>query len=475
MRNARTLMRMLPWLALWAGCGDDENVAGSPGALTVLVVDQGIDPQLPAFQGKTVAGYTLSCVEQAEDSGFPDPFAGQANPDASASSPDAGASDGGASVDGGGGEGREDLKAAVLKSLMVPDESCRLSPGLDAIGSPLADQEAQRSAWNRKVRTDVDITEDPLLAIADERLADGAFHGTSTAGIIAHDNASVRLVLVNRRFADIGEIASSLGCPEQSEIDLATALLTDPEIRRAATTQPRGQSERALVQAMIDHRVDLVNQSFGPLSRYGFEQLLTAVGCRKALELRPYFAALSDLTADADAYLPTPRALVIRAAGNEGAYLMDSGDGFDCRGARPLFSMVGSYGPTGQKSDFTNFGPCVDVFAPGEAVAAPVPGDWWMPQFGTSFAAPLVVRLLSKIMPHEPFDGAEALRRLHALRRPNNSIPRPEFPEELLYLPGRPSPLALKTSADLPARAPAVSQEQLHRILRPLRWVRQRR
>src|SRR5439155_15408194 len=87
-------------------------------------------------------------------------------------------------------------------------------------------------------------------------------------------------------------------------------------------------------------------------------------------------------------------------------------------------------------SDFSNFGPCVDLYAPGALILAPLPGDWLYPLSGTSFAAPMVSRWLGQRAP-APFDAASARAALLALREPSGDIPLAQFPARWIYDPSR--------------------------------------
>jgi len=96
--------------------------------------------------------------------------------------------------------------------------------------------------------------------------------------------------------------------------------------------------------------------------------------------------------------------------------------------------LIGSYGYRGAHSSFTNFGQCVDAYAPGENVIGHLPGDWLFPLAGTSFSAPLVVRWLSMTAPR-PFAPATARADLVATREPDRNLLASHFPADLLYDP----------------------------------------
>jgi cerevisin len=57
--------------------------------------------------------------------------------------------------------------------------------------------------------------------------------------------------------------------------------------------------------------------------------------------------------------------------------------------------IVGSFNNKGILSDFSNYGKCVSVLAPGEQVLSTYPGNSAAYASGTSFAAPLVAGIMS--------------------------------------------------------------------------------
>ncbi|KAJ6559978.1 peptidase S8/S53 domain-containing protein [Mycena capillaripes] len=80
---------------------------------------------------------------------------------------------------------------------------------------------------------------------------------------------------------------------------------------------------------------------------------------------------------------------VVLSAGNKGAN-QDSKFGPDHSGATNI---------NDKKASFSNFGPCVDVYAPGESIlAADFTSGGLAPISGTSFAAPLVSGMIAGII-----------------------------------------------------------------------------
>jgi hypothetical protein len=159
--------------------------------------------------------------------------------------------------------------------------------------------------------------------------------------------------------------------------------------------------------------------------------------------------------------------LLTKAAGNENARLGGPADSLDCRPGDAAQLLVGSYGLDEERTSFTNFGPCVDAYAPGELVIAPLPGDWLMLLSGTSFSAPLVSRLLATTSP-APFAVASARASLLALREPNGDIAKRYFPQDLLYDP-RPQATMQALGA---GHGTGVRQARALWSSRALEWVR---
>jgi subtilisin family serine protease len=442
-----------------AACGDDgggQSPDAARAAITVMVIDHGFDPTHPGVKDKIAAAYTLECQR-----------------------PDAGAGDdGGAGGDGGAPPDARPpfavARAAFLDELSRPDETCRLQPGIAARPNPFADLEAQRAGWNAAIRRGQLVGNpfapsplDALFAKLVERLQQHPFHGTATAGIIAQDNPAVRLVLVERPLGDGASIEEQFTCILQEEIDEALALLSDPEVRAAYRARPIATADRDLAAAASMHGVVVVNESFGHLSRHALEGLQRDKRC-PPVQLRPYFARMVELDRGREQDHPR-RALVAKAAGNDGALIDGPEDSLDCRPGDPGLLLVGSYGSMSVRSRFSNFGACVDAYAPGEEVIAPLPGDWVFPLAGTSFSTPMAVRLATLTAP-APFTPDTVRAALVAMREPNRNLPLALFPESLVaYARRKPAGQALTVDRAHTPRLPGISAS--HPSLWPLRWV----
>lgn len=381
----------------------------------VLVIDDGFDPGSPALAGRVAAQHTVVCAQGEEPLEFlPE-------------------RDGGAPL--------EPRKAALLSLLRTRDERCRLRAGIDAEPDPLADISTYRPAWNRLVENDVPaesvFTPAQLQAIGRGRfLARGRFHGTATAGLIAHANPGVRLVLVEIPLGPDDDDMKALPCPDQRELDDLQALFADPEVRTAYVQRPPARLDEELNALRVAHRIGLVNESFGFVSRETVEDVLASVGCPR-VDLRPYFALRGSLEEERARAHPPAEALLAQAAGNDGSEVHGAGDLFECAGRGSPRLLVGAYDLAGLPSSFSNHGACVDVSAPGENVIAHLPGGWLMPLDGTSFSAPLLLRLVSLDRAGGPFTAAGARAALLAARDDRARIPLARFPRELFYDPER--------------------------------------
>jgi hypothetical protein len=437
---------------LGAGCGDDQPAADLPRR-NVMVIDDGFDLSLPVFQGKIAAEYTIDCDEEPDDP------------------PDAGTP--------------ADMKAALLVELAEPDDSCRLHPGVNRAPS-VSDLFEERAEWNAVVRGDVVVgfmfRISPYDWLYDElamRLATALFHGTATSSVIATDNPLVKLVIVEMKLGSAEELETEFECLVQADIDQAVALLSDPDVKAAYMRRPQATVDAQLTAARATHGVGIVNQSFSTIARRAFEQLHWDSGCDE-ISLSAYYQVLDELEESIrDAY-PEPGVLVVQSAGNAHSLIDGPQDSVNCRLGDPHHVLVGSYGRGGGRSSFTNFGDCVEVYAPGQDVIGHLPGDWLFPLSGTSFAAPLVARMLSLTAPLA-FDPVVAHDELIAKREPNRNLLARYFPSALLYDPNQAYMSALTAGSAAAAPAPGtraadrVSRAALHRVLWPLRWTVQHR
>jgi hypothetical protein len=454
--------------ALWAvGCGGGgfSLVAPSPQQQqNVMVIDEGFDLSISELQGRVAAVYTETCADETPG--------GDAAVSADAAvSPDAGGADAGASFD--------QMKQALLAALSVPDDSCHLTVGIGAKPDPFASIAQYRTRWNAMVRanqtgdqafTQVEYTQ--IIDAINAEFQTFAYHGTATSGTVVHDNPTVRLVLVERQLASDAEIQSSFTCFVQSDIDQAVQLLSDPEVNAALVNQP-AEVEGDLATAQSKYDVGLVNESFGSSSRAALEAMQIASNCPTTVDLSAYFSVLDQIQIAHAATLTGPAVLTVQAAGNDGSEIDSGADSLACDIGDPLSLLVGSYDPGNQvRNTFSDFGACVDTYAPGQSVVAPYAGDWLLWLAGTSFASPMAVRLVS-LDTTASWTPALGRTDLLAKRVSDGSLPISLFPDDFFYTPDEVTTAAVIAGAPRQRVAPRpVSRVDLHRVLHPLDLLR---
>ncbi len=409
----RVSLRIL--LGIWSvcaaffvvACGGDEGTA--PAKSVVLVVDDGFDLSLSAFKGKVLEARTFSCKSDQAPSEAPTDLAA--------------------------------AKQQYLNFLKTKDTSCTLKQGISEKPDLLADiQEDFQEQWNGTIETQTyasaRFTETEYRQLTerfDETLAGTEFHGSATAGVIARDNPGVRLVLVERPLGSGQNIEEDFVCLEQAEIDRDVQLLEDPEIKQAYTTFPRPKVAEEMEALMLKHKVQIVNESFGALPRQALEELQASKDC-EPVDLKRMFALIAELDSAWRKSHPGTDVLVVKAVGNSASQI-DGAEDLPICGVAEQTVFVGSYDKSMKKAEFTNVGDCVDVFAPGVGVVAPITGNWLIPLSGTSFSAPLVVRVLSMQDQAWPFISAPVKANLLSQRDAQRRLPSSMFARSLTYDP----------------------------------------
>jgi len=168
------------------------------------------------------------------------------------------------------------------------------------------------------------------------------------------------------------------------------------------------------------------------------------------------------------------------AGGNDGVQIDSGADSLSCDLGDPAALLVGAYDSgTMQRTSFSDYGKCIDLYAPGQGVVVEYAGGWLVWADGTSFAAPLTVRFASMGAAPQPF--APSVTRgavLAAIDTSTAFLPATSFPSDFFYQPATvttafavPVPLAPR-----PAAAPRLPSEyELHRILGPIERLRRLR
>jgi hypothetical protein len=446
------------------GAGSADGGAGSidagPLRYVVMVVDDGFDPSVAELVGKVVASHTIECVPSSDsvDGGAEagaDPLAEGANPNFA------------------------QAKSDLIAALQEPDRSCWLREGLQPYDQHfLASVDGYRDRWNAALRADTDLTQAfttaeyaAIVSALQNAPQDARVHGTSVAGLLAYQNPDLRLVLVHYPTLSTSQVTAEVQCTSQATIDQAMALLADSEVRAAYVSRPRADLDRGLDDAISQNNVGSLNESLGVLSTQAVEDAMVAQGCA-AVDLGPYQARLSELDREQEAAQSAPSALTVQSAGNEGVVVDSPADSSDCRQGDPTHMLVGAYDVDGVLASFSNHGLCVDVLAPGQDVIAPLPGNWLLPQDGTSFSAPLVTRLASMEAPL-PFEPSQTRNWLVSLRDSASTIPMAKFPADVVYDPVKKANMIASAAASADSRrlspmlARRVGLVQLRRLL----WI----
>ncbi len=85
---------------------------------------------------------------------------------------------------------------------------------------------------------------------------------------------------------------------------------------------------------------------------------------------------------------------------------------------------------------FSNFGRCVDIYAPGENILSTLPNDKHGYFSGTSMAAPLVTGIASMYLAFNPFAHPKDVREFLLTNASKNQLPTTHFsPNRLAFLP----------------------------------------
>jgi subtilisin family serine protease len=110
-------------------------------------------------------------------------------------------------------------------------------------------------------------------------------------------------------------------------------------------------------------------------------------------------------------------------------------DNWDARrespASAPLVCVVSATNRNDQRASFSNWGPRVDIFAPGEDVVSAVPGGRFESQSGTSMAAPHVAGLAAYLFILERTPPDQMCQRIKNLAT-RGVIPNPNGSPNLL-------------------------------------------
>ena len=102
----------------------------------------------------------------------------------------------------------------------------------------------------------------------------------------------------------------------------------------------------------------------------------------------------------------SPNVLFVGASGNDGSTVQKTNPATHF--IAPNFILVGAVDHNGKRTDFTNIGPEVAIYANGYRVPTRLPGGAILPSTGTSFATPNVANAAAKMLAVNPkLTGAE--------------------------------------------------------------------
>jgi subtilisin family serine protease len=206
-------------------------------------------------------------------------------------------------------------------------------------------------------------------------------HGTHVAGIAIHLNPAARV----------------LACRLTGDPRLVPEPPTREDIERMAAACGE------IVRTFQLNHVRVVNMSW-VVSRASFEKDLEQNGIGKDADERKAIARDLFETAKVGlerAFKQAPEILFVGGAGNS-----DNDIAFD-EFFPPMFKLpnlliAGAVDQAGEATNFTSFGPTVNVYANGFEVASQVPGGATLKLSGTSMAAPNVANLAAKLFALAP-------------------------------------------------------------------------
>jgi hypothetical protein len=380
-----------------------------PDAPVALIMDAGFDLSIESLRAKVAGAYTIVCEAAAESTEVTD---------------------------------FDTAKAQALASMAVKDTRCHLERGIKLKYSAWADTLVPlRDGWNAAVgrRTlGKNTDESEFLRVIDvlEGEKTYLYHGTSTLGLLAQvAPANARFVIVDRELRL--PTAPTPKCPSQASLDTEAKLARDPDVVRAYVAQPLSKSAEELAALRVRFHVQFENRSFG------FPPLEVRQTECPGLSLDDSYRAEDELYA-LDAKERAPRVspnvdvLLTVSSGNDALRLDSSAAAGACAlapsplGPASARLVVGSYGPRGTPSPFSNRGACTDLYAPGESLVTPGIRGFLVPFGGTSAAAPVALGLAMLLTPL----GATAQQRKAFMLQQRDSagrLPVRLFPEDLPY------------------------------------------
>lgn len=229
--------------------------------------------------------------------------------------------------------------------------------GVDDDGNGVIDDVAGYWFWMESKDGQVIIHDTP-------NVVDTTGHGTHVAGIVAadHTTGGIKGIAPKAKILPIGFMSTFFN-PKTGKVEgTGGGLLSD--------------AARA-IQYAVSRNVKVINASWGGGS------------CTKTLR-----SVISDLESQG--------ILFVDAAGNTGSNLEFNPE-FPAAFGLPGQIVVGSYGPAGGQSQFSNYSVnLVHLLAPGDDIVSTYPGNDIMKMSGTSMASPFVAGVAALLMSDRP-------------------------------------------------------------------------
>ena len=401
------------------GSGDNPDSSSVEAQISqvvnIMIVDDGFNLNQEVFNDKILDQFTVDCSESEDMQDE-----GDSTEDLQELTLD---------------EKFEKLKDEYIKGFNQ-ENPCKLEQSITYPENPQLFELVQyRDEWNRMLGNKASFNEifsnENLTKIA-LVIDDVPHHGTTTASLIAYNNPNVKMVFLEVK---LGDGSGPEECIIQEEVDLTVRVLRDPEIRDLYLNQEQNPVSKRLDEIVELHNIKLVNYSAASNPRSIIEEQNRQLGCED-VSLLEYFNEISSL----DKALEEKRKneassaiepLFIQSAGNEGAQIDAYSDFLACSNESETSLLVGSNEFSGVRSDFSNFGQCVDVYAVGGSIVSSSLYGFLNIKSGTSYSAPIVSRYVSQHLAH--LGTAKEMKvALKQLLDSDKNLPE-SFPVELAY------------------------------------------